>query len=147
MGNDILAAIKNELAGEGASLAKELNSLALLKEYSGNRAWVGLYLFDDKNGLLRLGPFQGTPACVAIKPGHGVVGACFVRKEPIYVPDVSLFPGYISCDPIVRSEAVFPIQKNGAIIGVFDVDSPKIDGLKRKLPILAEATELLADSL
>lgn len=38
--------------------------------------------------------------------------------------NVHEFPGHIACDGASMSEIVIPIHRNGAIIGVLDIDSP-----------------------
>ena len=63
----------------------------------------------------------------------------------MYVPDVSKFPGYISCDARVQSEAVFPIVYQDAVIAIFDVDSPKLDGLKNDLDVLGQVAQLFGN--
>ncbi|MBQ3411093.1 MAG: GAF domain-containing protein, partial [Bacillus sp. (in: Bacteria)] len=35
------------------------------------------------------------------------------------------FPGHIACDSASNSEIVVPIVKEGAVIGVLDIDSPE----------------------
>jgi L-methionine (R)-S-oxide reductase len=145
MNQEIIASLKEELARESRSISKLGNSLALIKEALGNDSWVGLYLFDEKNNVLFLGPFQGSPACETIKPGKGVVGTCYAAKRPLYIDDVKKFPGYIACDSKTKSEAVFPLKLGEDVIGVFDIDSPKIDGLKDDLKILEEAASLIAN--
>ena len=41
------------------------------------------------------------------------------------VDDVDAFPGHIACDSASRSELVVPlVGVDGALIGVFDIDSP-----------------------
>jgi len=136
MDKTVLDSIKATMKGEGSSLAKMLNALSLLHESLGEGSWVGLYVYDEKENSLNLGPFQGSPACVKIQPGKGVVGTCYAAKKPLYVDDVSQFPGYISCDPIVKSEVCFPLFAGDDVIGVLDIDSPKLDGLKEDLPVL-----------
>lgn len=145
MESSIYASIERELQGQGNSLAKLLNSLAMIKEALGEGCWVGLYVYQESDNLLNLGPFQGSPACETIKPGKGVVGTSYAAKRPMYVPDVSQFPGYISCDPRVKSEAVFPLVFQEQVIAIFDVDSPTIDGLKNDLPLLGKIADLLAN--
>lgn len=46
-------------------------------------------------------------------------------QETQLVPDVHAFPGHIACDAETRSEVVIPLVHNGALVGVFDLDSPK----------------------
>jgi GAF domain-containing protein len=84
--------------------------------------WAGFYLFDGT--LLRLGPFVGKPACTEIRPGRGVCGVAFSKREALLVPDVHEFPGHITCDFASRSELVLPLLIADSCVGVFDLDSP-----------------------
>ena len=43
------------------------------------------------------------------------------------VADVHAFPGHIACDAASRSELVVPLLHAGALVGVFDLDSPLPD--------------------
>jgi GAF domain-containing protein len=76
--------------------------------------------------MLVLGPFQGRPACVRIKIGDGVCGTAARERRSIVVPDVEEFPGHIACDAASRSELVIPMFRDGAILGVLDLDSPDL---------------------
>jgi L-methionine (R)-S-oxide reductase len=145
MEQSLVKSVETELNGNGNALAKMLNSLAMVKEALGENAWVGLYVYQESDNVLNLGPFQGSPACETIKPGKGVVGTSYAAKRPMYVPDVSKFPGYISCDARVQSEAVFPIVYQDAVIAIFDVDSPKLDGLKNDLDVLGQVAQLFGN--
>ena len=42
------------------------------------------------------------------------------------VEDVHAFPGHIACDSASNSELVVPLVKDGRLIGVLDLDSPKL---------------------
>ncbi len=84
--------------------------------------WAGFYLYED--GGLVLGPFQGKPACIEIPLGRGVCGTAAELGKTLLVPDVHQFPGHIACDSASNSEIVIPIYKNGALLGVLDLDSP-----------------------
>ena len=75
---------------------------------------------------LMVGPFQGKPACREIAKGRGVCGTAWETNEILVVPDVHQFPGHIACDEASRSEIVLPIHQNGSVIGVLDIDSPRI---------------------
>src|SRR5574344_1086861 len=145
MEQSLVKSIESELNGNGNALAKMLNALAMVKEALGKNAWVGLYVYQESDNVLNLGPFQGSPACETIKPGKGVVGTSYAAKRPMYVPDVSKFPGYISCDARVNSEAVFPIVYQDQVIAIFDVDSPKLDGLKNDLDVLGQVAQLFGN--
>ena len=87
--------------------------------------WVGFYLFDGHS--LKLGPFQGKPACTDIELGRGVCGKAFALKQTLRVPDVHKFDDHITCDPVSRSELVVPLVFKGKLVGVLDIDSPSVD--------------------
>jgi GAF domain-containing protein len=42
------------------------------------------------------------------------------------VPDVHAFPGHISCDLASNSEIVIPFYAGDRLLGVLDIDSPKL---------------------
>jgi GAF domain-containing protein len=41
------------------------------------------------------------------------------------VEDVHAFPGHIACDAASASEIVVPIIRDGELVAVLDIDSPK----------------------
>jgi L-methionine (R)-S-oxide reductase len=86
--------------------------------------WAGFYF--ARGAELVLGPFQGKPACVRIAWGKGVCGTAAAGGAAIVVPDVDAFPGHIACDAASRSELVVPLTANGRVVGVFDLDSPRL---------------------
>ncbi len=86
--------------------------------------WSGFYLWEDTDQELVLGPFQGKPACIRIKPGKGVCGTAYSEARTMRVDDVDLFPGHIACDSASLSELVIPLIKNDKVMGVLDLDSP-----------------------
>jgi GAF domain-containing protein len=103
--------------------ANMANMAALLFHQLPDLNWAGFYLMRD--GELVLGPFQGKPACIRIPMGKGVCGTAAAVQETQVVPDVHAFPGHIACDADSRSEIVVPLIKDGAVVGVLDLDSPK----------------------
>ncbi len=113
------------VSGESDPIANLANAVAILRERLGF-FWVGVYRKDGDD--LVLGPFQGTVACTRIARGHGVCGAAALRGETLVVPDVHAFAGHIACDSRSRSEIVIPLRdSNGALRGVLDVDSERLD--------------------
>jgi GAF domain-containing protein len=111
------------LAGESDPVANAANTAALLFHSLPELNWAGFY-FLREGGELVLGPFQGKPACVRIAAGRGVCGSAVQRGRSVLVDDVHAFPGHIACDPASRSELVVPLLRDGAILGVIDLDSP-----------------------
>jgi GAF domain-containing protein len=118
---DQLAAM---IAGEPDLVANTANMAALIYHGLPELNWAGFYF--ARAGELVLGPFQGRPACVRIAWGKGVCGAAAARGTAIVVPDVDAFPGYIACDAASRSELVVPLVSAGRVVGVFDLDSPRL---------------------
>ncbi len=125
-------------------IANMANFSALLYEALQDVNWVGFYrLIGDE---LVLGPFQGRVACVRIKLGSGVCGTSAQRREVLVVDDVHQFPGHIACDALSRSEIVVPIIKNNRLIGVLDIDSPRLSRFTEEDKIgLLKLVDLLTD--
>lgn len=111
------------IADEPDALANIANLCALLYQELESVNWAGLYVLRD--GELVLGPFQGLPACVRIPVGGGVCGTAAARGAVQRVDDVHAFPGHIACDAASNSEVVVPLYRDGALIGVLDIDSPE----------------------
>ena len=111
--------------GESDKIANAANLSALVFHSLPDLNWVGFYFYDGKE--LVVGPFQGLPACVRIALGRGVCGTAAVTKQTQRIADVDAFPGHIPCDSASRSELVVPLYKDEKLIGVFDLDSPKLD--------------------
>lgn len=120
---ELIPQIISLLSGEENPVANMANTVAALKQTFSHYSWVGFYLMDSEKNELVLGPFQGKIACTRIGVGRGVCGSSVKRNETIIVPDVEKFPGHIYCDGGTKSEIVIPLRKNGAVIGVLDVDS------------------------
>jgi L-methionine (R)-S-oxide reductase len=117
------AQLSGLLAGERDLIANAANFSALVFQALPDLNWAGFYFAKD--GELVLGPFQGQPACVRIKIGQGVCGASAAKCETVIVANVHEFPGHITCDSASNSEIVVPLMKDGRVIGVLDLDSPK----------------------
>jgi L-methionine (R)-S-oxide reductase len=63
---------------------------------------------------------------VRIALGKGVCGTAAATRRTQLVRDVEEFPGHIACDAASRSEIVVPLFVGERLIGVWDVDSPKL---------------------
>ncbi len=86
--------------------------------------WSGFYLWSEADGELVLGPFQGMPACLRIRPERGVCGRSYTTGETVRVDDVHAFPGHIACDAASRSELVIPLKQGSVVKAILDLDSP-----------------------
>ena len=123
---EVLEQARALMAGEPDRVANAANLSALIYWTLPDLNWVGFYFFDGRE--LVVGPFQGKPACVRIAPGKGVCGTAAASRETVVVRDVEQFPGHIACDVASRSEIVVPlVASDGHLLGVLDVDSPKLE--------------------
>ena len=84
--------------------------------------WVG---FTATSEGTRRRPIPGRPACIRIKFGEGVCGAAAAARQVQRVQDVHAFPGHIACDAASASELVVPIIREGELVAVLDIDSPR----------------------
>ena len=123
MYRDLASALEGLVADETDAVANMANAAALIWETLPDINWAGFYRNVD--GELVLGPFQGRPACIRIKFGDGVWGAAAATRQVQRVEDVNAFPGHIACDSASASEIVVPLIRDGELIAVLDIDSPK----------------------
>ena len=112
------------LSGERDFIANAAQFSAFVYHELEGLNWAGFYLVKDDE--LVLGPFQGKVACVRIAFGRGVCGAAAASRQTQRVEDVHAFPGHIACDSASNSELVVPLIKEGRLIGVLDLDSPRV---------------------
>jgi GAF domain-containing protein len=120
---DLASALEGLLSGESDPIANMANSSALIWETLPDLNWVGFY--RNVGGELVLGPFQGRPACIRIPFGTGVCGVAAQTRAVQRVEDVHAFPGHIACDSASNSEIVVPLIRDGELLGVLDLDSPR----------------------
>ncbi len=112
------------LHGERDRIANAANLASLIWHSLPDLNWAGFYLFNGRE--LVLGPFMGKPACVRIALGKGVCGMAALTRRTQVVEDVHAFPGHIACDSASSSEIVVPLLRDGALLGVLDLDSPML---------------------
>lgn len=85
--------------------------------------WVGFYRVTSP-AMLKIGPYQGGHGCLTIPFDRGVCGAAARLQETQLVDNVEEFDGHIACSSSTQSELVVPFyDAQGALIGVFDIDS------------------------
>ena len=122
----LLPQIAALIKGESNETSVLANVAAALHQAFDQFFWTGFYLLHP-DGTLRLGPFQGPPACYAIAIGKGVCGQAFEMGRTLVVPDVEQFPGHIACSALSRSEIVVPVfSKSGKPVAVLDIDSKQL---------------------
>lgn len=118
------AQLESLLADERDFIANAAQFSAFLYSQIEDLNWAGFYL--NRNEELVLGPFQGQIACVRIPFGRGVCGAAAASRQTQRVEDVHAFAGHIACDSASNSELVVPLVKDGHLLGVLDLDSPRL---------------------
>ncbi len=121
---ELAAELDALLAGEPDPIANAANAAAAIYHSIHGLNWAGFYFL--RGAELVLGPFQGRPACVRIPLGKGVCGTSAAERRAILVPDVEAFPGHIACDTASRSELVVPLLADDRLLGVLDLDSPRL---------------------
>lgn len=142
---DLASALQGLIGDETDAVANMANAAGLIWESLPDLNWAGFY--RNVGGELVLGPFQGRPACIRIAFGTGVCGVAAETRQVQRVADVHAFPGHIACDSASNSEIVLPLVRDGELLGVLDLDSPKPDrfdaedeaGLMKIAEILARA--------
>ncbi len=59
-----------------------------------------------------------------VRLGEGISGAAAVSREPVFVPDVSKDPRYVSVFPGVVAELAIPLVHNDRLVGVLNIEGP-----------------------
>lgn len=102
-------------------------------------------LLNPDTGKLEIEVHQGLPADtdeVSLRPGQGVTGWVAFHGRAQLVPDVTVDPRYISLRPEVRCEMAAPMDENGQILGVINVDNDTVGGFdERDLHLLVLCTQ------
>ncbi|MBI1389046.1 MAG: GAF domain-containing protein [bacterium] len=121
--NETIGHIKSLIAGETDLIAVMATVTCELHHAFDYFDWTGFYRVVEE-GLLKIGPYQGTHGCLRIPFERGVCGAAARTRTTQLVDDVSRFEGHIACSSSTRSEIVVPVMTPaGALIAVLDVDS------------------------
>jgi PAS domain S-box-containing protein len=114
------------------------------------------FLFPDETGALKVHPsYFGAPPDVKLNarflPGQGITGAVFQSGQPIIVPDVRQDPRFIEGPPESRSEMAAPLLVGDRVIGVINVESPRLDAFQdddlRLLSALAGQLAIILDNV
>jgi sigma-B regulation protein RsbU (phosphoserine phosphatase) len=129
--------LPGELLGELLPLVGEINAVldpdALLSAIAKQlRRIVDYRLLDiflpGSDGVLVPAYVEGYDSTIAtrfrIKPGEGIVGTAALLREPIFVPDVSKDPRYLSFFPGTVAELAIPLINKDRLVGVLNVEGP-----------------------
>jgi signal transduction histidine kinase len=99
-------------------------------------------LVNPTTGLLEIQAAMGLPheaGEVRLRVGQGITGWVARTGKPARVGDVRTDPRYILLRPEVRSELAVPLELEGAVRGVLNVDSDKPDAFSNEHQELLEA--------
>ena len=127
---ELRAAAAATLRGETDIVLLQATLAALIKTYLPYAYWAGFY--DLKDGVLKVGPYQGTLGCLTIALGRGVCGRAAASAKTVIERDVHALDQvteHIACDPNSRSEIVVPCFRENPATGqrelfaVLDLDA------------------------
>ena len=86
-----------------------------------------IFLLDPETQELKLrssfGPAAENLGPQAIQVGQGLTGAAAQLRRPLYAPDVSQDPRYLSSFAATRSELAIPLMVRESVVGVLDFQS------------------------
>lgn len=95
-----------------------------------NASYGHIFLFDENTNTLRIRACSGSPMQdiqnEEIKPGRGIIGKVYQSGQPMLAADVQQDPDYMEGYPGVRSEMAVPIEAEGEVIGVINLESDKL---------------------
>ncbi|MGQ0720220.1 MAG: SpoIIE family protein phosphatase [Candidatus Eiseniibacteriota bacterium] len=95
---------------------------------------AGIFLIDEETREIRKETLRGYDAArladVRLKVGRGILGAVAESGKGEIVPDVSRDPRYVDARSGTRSEMAAPLRYGKRVIGVFDVESDRVDAYR-----------------
>ena len=143
-----LEAVTKEKDADFQTAAKKV--VKLLHSEVPHYNWVGIYMTQGSDLVLKAWDGPGATEHTRIKIGEGICGLAAQRKRTIIVDDVSQEPDYIECFSNTKSEIVVPIfkdkDKKEKVIGEIDIDSDMAAAFdKRDQVLLEKVAELLSD--
>jgi signal transduction histidine kinase len=114
---------------------------------------VVVMLLDPASGTLHIEASAGySPDAIRnlhLRPGEGITGWVAKYGKPALVSDVHLDPRYVGISPDIRSELAVPIIAGPHIIGVLNVESPRLNAFtaddQRLLSTLASNLAILIE--
>src|SRR6266478_9614714 len=112
-------------------------ALRLMRASSGSAV-----LINPTTGFLEILASEGLPpdaAQLKLRIGEGITGWVASAGKPARVGDVVKDPRYVMLRPEVRSELAVPLEVNGEVRGVLNVDSERHDAFSAQDQELLEA--------
>ena len=113
-------------------LQQILSSLKKLLPYDA----AAIFVLDSKNqelvSHLQQGYPQGTEKRLRLKLDEGIVGWSARHKKGTIVQDTSKDKRYVMASKRTRSEIVTPMLSRGKVIGLFNLESHRLDAYRRR---------------
>jgi signal transduction histidine kinase len=117
-------------------------AVRLMRASSGS-----VILVNPTTDFLEIHAAQGLPpnaADLKLRVGEGITGWVARAGKPARVGDVTRDPRYVMLRPKVRSELAVPLEVNGEVRGVLNVDSDRVDAFSADDQELLEALAVQA---
>ena len=109
------------LAREGPSADALDGIMGVLEETFGYR-YPSVYVWDGR--ALQLGAQRNYQFPIqTVTPDRGVLGRIVRTRQPAFLPDARNDPDFLSADPDVVSEISIPLQVDGELLGVLNVET------------------------
>lgn len=134
--------IHSTLDAQEALLLIVREAVRLMQSSSGS-----VVLINPTNNFLEIHASQGLPASAAdlkLRVGEGITGWVARTGKPARVGEVAQDPRYIMLRPEIRSELAVPLEVNGVVRGVLNVDADRADAFDENDQKLLEALALQA---
>jgi len=131
---ETLARIGREVAAV-LDLDDLLTRIAQLTRHVIDYRTFGILLLNEATNELEIKvavQFAEKVTLPKVPVGNGIVGYAAMHREAVVVPDVSKDPRYIKVVDDVRSELAVPMLLKDKCIGVFDLESPDLDGFSKR---------------
>jgi L-methionine (R)-S-oxide reductase len=128
---DLLSALRREIAGLDFAQALQ-RTVTFLRKNVTRYSWVGVYMLEDDELVLRAWDGPQATQHVRIPIGQGICGLAAREGRTVIVGDVNADPRYLACFPSTRSEIVVPIFKYSRVIGEIDIDSDMLYAFTEK---------------
>jgi diguanylate cyclase (GGDEF)-like protein len=116
-----LESVGRLLAREGPT-ASSLDSVMGVLERTFGYQYPSVYVWDGTD--LRLGAQRNYRFPIeVVNPDQGVIGRIVRTREAAFLPDARSDPAFLSADPAVVSEIGIPLESDGELLGILNVET------------------------
>jgi sigma-B regulation protein RsbU (phosphoserine phosphatase) len=121
------------------ALDRILKNLARLVPYDAAAIFLLEPETDSITSVLHTGYPRATHEKINVKSDEGIVGEVGRTRVGIIVPDVRKHPNYVNTRARTRSEMVAPMVLRGQLLGLFNLESDRLDAYSENDLRLLEA--------